>query len=650
MIKRRWASWMLMGLCLVAARAAAAQNRSTQISRPETLETTFSYQGRLTDAGNPANATYDMQFKLFDTPDVGGGVQQGSTITNGSVPVTNGSFSVALDFGAAVFNGSGRYLEIGVRLAGSPNPYTLLSPRQPIFPTPYAIRGMVATAADGLTVACINCVTSSQIASVSGSAVTGTIPVASVPDLSASYIKNTTSQQASANFNISGNGTIAGNLTVSGAFSLNTINAQTQYNLAGARILSNPGINNLFAGVNAGAANTSGCCSTFFGFNAGALSNASDNSFFGNNAGASNTSGNRNSFFGSAAGFSNINGVGNSFFGINAGRSNPSGNNNSFFGDSAGFTNIGLGNSFYGASAGFRNHAGSLNSVFGFNAGSRTDDGSFNSFFGNGAGQTNTTGTNNTIIGSLSDVGSDNLTNAAAIGANAFVQGSNSLVLGSINGVNGATASVNVGIGITIPLGRLHVSGGTALFDGNVGIGIQTPNAAKLVVRDTSIGTAVFGTTSTNGSGVLGQSTGASGYGVYGLNNAGGYAMYADGNAGQARNKGGWVKAMALISQTQEVNPIIVRCYNSQFPDGGASLPTCGFTVSSNFPRVVDFGFQVNDRFILVTPAWPNGTGGGGGVGSGPFQVLTAGTACTLCTNNQVSVSNDGGSYYIFIF
>lgn len=28
--------------------------------------TAFTYQGKLTDAGNPANDNYDLQFKLFD--------------------------------------------------------------------------------------------------------------------------------------------------------------------------------------------------------------------------------------------------------------------------------------------------------------------------------------------------------------------------------------------------------------------------------------------------------------------------------------------------------------------------------------------------------------------------------------------------------
>ena len=51
----------------------------------------------------------------------------------------------------------------------------------------------------------------------------------------------------------------------------------------------------------------------------------------------------------------------------------------------------------------------------------------------------------------------NSLNNATAIGANAEVTASNALVLGSINGVNGATANTNVGIGTTSPLATLHL-------------------------------------------------------------------------------------------------------------------------------------------------------------------------------------------------
>ena len=46
---------------------------------------------------------------------------------------------VLLDFGNGTFSGAARWLEIGVRTNGSSGSYTLLSPRQAITATPYAI-------------------------------------------------------------------------------------------------------------------------------------------------------------------------------------------------------------------------------------------------------------------------------------------------------------------------------------------------------------------------------------------------------------------------------------------------------------------------------------------------------------------------------
>src|SRR5712691_8020754 len=186
-------AWVALILILSCGQTVLAQG------------TAFTYQGKLTDAGNPANGNYDMQFRLFD--DVSGGSQQGDTITNSSVGVSDGIFIVQLDFGASVFDGSPRYLEIGVRPAGSPDPYVVLSPCQTLASSPDAIRTLSATAADSLSAACVGCVTSSQIQSVQGAQVSGEIPVASVPAGSGTYIQNATSQQASANFNVSGTGT-----------------------------------------------------------------------------------------------------------------------------------------------------------------------------------------------------------------------------------------------------------------------------------------------------------------------------------------------------------------------------------------------------------------------------------------------------------
>jgi len=101
--------------------------------------TTFTYQGRLTEAGNPVSGTYDMQFKLYDLPGVGTGTQQGATLANNSVQVANGVFSVTLNFGASVFDGTPRFIEVSERPGGSANPYIIMDPRQPVSPAPYAI-------------------------------------------------------------------------------------------------------------------------------------------------------------------------------------------------------------------------------------------------------------------------------------------------------------------------------------------------------------------------------------------------------------------------------------------------------------------------------------------------------------------------------
>src|SRR2546422_2616250 len=71
----------------------------------------FTYQGRLTDGTAAANGTYQMTFTLFDVQT--GGTLQGSTITNNSVSVVNGTFTVQLDFLVSPWlSGADRFLEI----------------------------------------------------------------------------------------------------------------------------------------------------------------------------------------------------------------------------------------------------------------------------------------------------------------------------------------------------------------------------------------------------------------------------------------------------------------------------------------------------------------------------------------------------------
>ena len=113
--------------------------------------TAFTYQGRLNDNGNPASGTYDLQFTLRDALTAGNVI--GSSLTNSTVAVSNGLFTVTVDFGGGVFSGAARWLEIGVRTNGSVSAYTTLSPRQPITSTPYAIQAASATTATAASTA-----------------------------------------------------------------------------------------------------------------------------------------------------------------------------------------------------------------------------------------------------------------------------------------------------------------------------------------------------------------------------------------------------------------------------------------------------------------------------------------------------------------
>jgi hypothetical protein len=177
--------------------------------------TNFTYQGKLSAGASPANGNFDFEFRLYDL--LSGGTQQGSTLTLTNVPVSNGIFTVQLDFVACgtcvpcptCFNGSSRFLDITVRPTGGGS-FTPLTPRQSVTSNPFAIRSLNAASADSLSLACVNCVTSGQIGSVDGSSVTGTIPVTSLPPGSDSYIRNSTTLQSQSAFYVASGHVSAG--------------------------------------------------------------------------------------------------------------------------------------------------------------------------------------------------------------------------------------------------------------------------------------------------------------------------------------------------------------------------------------------------------------------------------------------------------
>jgi hypothetical protein len=119
----------------LAAGLTQAQSTDGEVTAQAAVGTAFTYQGRLTDEGSPADGEYDFEFKLFDDTST----QVGSTITVEDKTVTDGLFTVELDFGEWAFAGEARYLEIGVRPGDSGEVFTTLMPRQALTPAPYAL-------------------------------------------------------------------------------------------------------------------------------------------------------------------------------------------------------------------------------------------------------------------------------------------------------------------------------------------------------------------------------------------------------------------------------------------------------------------------------------------------------------------------------
>lgn len=268
--------------------------------------TAFTFQGKLTDASVNASGPYDFTFKLYDqlangnqagvNASCNGVTSGGADAVCGDVIVANGIFTVKLDFGEVAFTDGGlRFIQIEVRPGASSGTYTALAPRQQITSAPFAIKSANANSADSLQ--CNLCVTDTQIQSIDGSKVTGTVANATTAATAnnalnlggnpASNFVDTTSTQT----NIGGDKSFAG--TISG----NVVRANTQFNFGTDRVLAAPS-GNLFAGLSAGEITT-----------------GPNNTFVGTQAGRETTSGNQNTFIGRRAGDGNVVGSNNTLIG-----------------------------------------------------------------------------------------------------------------------------------------------------------------------------------------------------------------------------------------------------------------------------------------------------------------------------------------------
>jgi hypothetical protein len=246
--------------------------------------------------------------------------------------------------------------------------------------------------------------------------------------------------------------------TAIGGFTLRNNTTGSRNTAIGDRALrdNTTGNDNTASGIGALRSNTSG----------------NNNTAIGQTALAGNTTGVDNTATGYFTLFFNTTGINNTANGSYALSNNTTGDSNTAVGLASLSNNTtGNHNTATGLSALSLNTTGIENTANGSVALLLNSTGNYNSAFGRLAMITNTTGSENSSFGTFSDVASVNLLNATAIGARAVVGASNSLVLGSINGVKGATSGVNVGIGTTTPLDKLHVVGNIRMVDGNQAAG-----------------------------------------------------------------------------------------------------------------------------------------------------------------------------------
>ena len=130
---KRWFSLLSVGLLpvLLVGFTRAQAPASTP------LGTTFTYQGQLKQNGSPVNGVCDFQFSLWN--ELSGGNQIGLTQSPPPVGVTDGAFTVQLDFGSGAFQGDARWLEIAVCCPSGCDPKITLTPRQALTAAPYAL-------------------------------------------------------------------------------------------------------------------------------------------------------------------------------------------------------------------------------------------------------------------------------------------------------------------------------------------------------------------------------------------------------------------------------------------------------------------------------------------------------------------------------
>ena len=541
--------------------------------------TAFTYNGRLNLNGTPVNGPHEIRFTLYDL-DVGGNVIAGP-LPPIAATVANGLFTVRIDFGAGIFIGPARWLNVEVRPVGGV--FLALTPRQEVTSSPYAIRAETAA-----TVA-------------SGSVAANQLNTGGVPPAPGQFLS-----YDGGNLHWSDPGIIGSNV----------------WSRNGNAVYYNAGNVGVGTSTPAHRLSLSGGPHWTESLWSGAIELQNGAAI----AWQANDTGQRF-------------GMGHSFGGFYFFRSaSDPGTTGSpavydfVINDSGG---VGLGTT--SPTSGFRldvngqallRSGGSGGGLVSFSA---PNGETGMSIGGNNRADLRFDGTTLKLVA------------APGSGPPAAESGITISTAGYV-GIGKASPGVKLDVssdtstaifGRSTAVSGAGVFGESSQFNGVRGVA-HNPNHGGVVGVNDAGGTAVYGT---GNIGVHGDSQNPAAYGGYFRNTGGGTAVHAEGNATQARDKGGWVKAMAYIDPFLPADQYVVRCYNSQVNGPAASTPNCGFTVTRFNPGYyrINFGFNVADRFISLTP---QSSGLSGGYSSLAAMHVSAATGNTV----DISVVGLNGS------
>ena len=363
---------MKIKLTYIALALLALLTLNSQLSTAFAQGTAFTYQGQLQNTNGPVHGTYNFTFSLFAT-NINGTAIAGPATDNGVV-ITNGLFTVTLDFGASYWNGQTNWLQIAVETNGAAT-FTNLSPRQQLTPTPYAIFAETSSNLSGT-------ITTAQLS--------GTVPFAQLP---AGIVTNNEA------------GVTLGSVTVNSNLNLNS----GMVDSIGTSLLIYGSFGNFFAGGRAGNATMSGADNTGIGdYPLNLNMSGSNNTAVGYLALSQNTNGSDNTAYGFSALSANLTGSNNVAIGSGTLENSTNDNNlvaigyQSLQNDAA--LNLGISgasgdNTAIGYQALMANTIGADNTAIGYQALNQNSNGYQNVAVGGYALAANTSGIANTAIG-----------------------------------------------------------------------------------------------------------------------------------------------------------------------------------------------------------------------------------------------------------